>query len=189
MPTNSPKIKNICVYCGSGDGLTPLYRQTAIQVGADIAKQKLGLIYGGGSTGLMGAAAQSALDNGGYVTGIIPEFLQNREVMLKECSELIITQNMHERKMLFFEKSDAFIALPGGIGTLEELVEMMTWKQLGRHKKKVLIANVNGFWDPLINLLKQMQDETFIREGMEVEFLVADQPDEIIPLLLGIKKA
>lgn len=184
MSKANQQIKSICVYCGSGDGLTPLYKQTAIQVGADIAKNNMSLVYGGGSTGLMGAAAQSALDHGGYVTGIIPEFLQNREVMLKQCSELIITQNMHERKMLFFEKSDAFIALPGGIGTLEELVEMMTWKQLGRHKKKVLIANVNGFWDPLIALLKQMKDETFIRTGMEVDFLVANEPDEIIPLLL-----
>ncbi|MGL1921726.1 MAG: TIGR00730 family Rossman fold protein [Hyphomicrobiales bacterium] len=185
MPQNNIKIKNICVYCGSGDGLTPIYKQTAIQVGADIAKNNIGLVYGGGSTGLMGASAQSALDHGGYVTGIIPEFLQDREKMLKDCSELIVTQNMHERKMLFFEKSDAFIALPGGIGTLEELVEMMTWKQLGRHKKKVLIANVNGFWDPLINLLKQMQDETFIREGMQVDFLVANNPEDIIPLLLS----
>lgn len=187
MSKNNHQIKNICVYCGSGDGLNPIYKQTAIQVGADIAKHNMALVYGGGSTGLMGAAAQSALDNGGYVTGIIPEFLQNREVMLKECSELIITQNMHERKMLFFEKSDAFIALPGGIGTLEELVEMMTWKQLGRHKKKVLIANVNGFWDPLVALIKQMQAETFIREGMEVEFLVAKEAEEIIPLLLAAK--
>lgn len=185
MASNNHSIKNVCVYCGSGEGLTPQYKQTAIQVGADIAKHNMSLIYGGGSTGLMGAAAQSALDNGGYVTGIIPEFLQNREVMLEQCSELIITQNMHERKMLFFEKSDAFIALPGGIGTLEELVEMMTWKQLGRHKKPVLIANVNGFWDPLIALLKQMKDETFIRTGMEVDFLVANQPEDIIPLLLS----
>lgn len=185
MTKNNIKINHICVYCGSGEGLNPLYKKTAIQVGADIAKNKMSLIYGGGSTGLMGAAAQSAINHGGYVTGIIPEFLQSREVMLEQCSELIITQNMHERKMLFFEKSDAFIALPGGIGTLEELVEMMTWKQLGRHKKKVLIANVNGFWDPLISLLKQMKDETFIREGMEVDFLVANQPEEIIPLLLS----
>ncbi|NRA88586.1 MAG: TIGR00730 family Rossman fold protein [Rhizobiales bacterium] len=181
----SHEIKNICVYCGSGNGLSPIYKQTAIQVGADIAKNNIGLIYGGGSTGLMGATAQSALNNGGYVTGVIPEFLQDKEIMLEDCSELIVTQNMHERKTLFFEKSDAFIALPGGIGTLEELVEMLTWKQLGQHNKKVLIANINGFWDPLITLIKQMQAETFIRKGMEVEFLVANQPEEVVPLLLG----
>ena len=185
MTTDNNLIRNICIYCGSGDGVTPIYKQAAIDIGAQIAQHKIGLIYGGGSTGLMGAAASSALSHGGHVTGIIPKFLQTREVMLKDCSELIITNNMHERKMLFFEKSDAFIALPGGIGTLEELVEMMTWKQLGRHKKKVLIANINGFWDPLIGLIKQMQDETFIRQGMEVEFLVTDKVDEIMPLLLA----
>lgn len=185
MSTDNISISNICIYCGSGDGVTPIYKQTAIDIGEQIAKHKIGLIYGGGSTGLMGAAAMSALAHGGHVTGIIPKFLQSREVMLNDCSELIITNNMHERKMLFFEKSDAFIALPGGIGTLEELVEMMTWKQLGRHKKKVLIANINGFWDPLITLIEQMQAETFIRQGMEVDFLVTDKVDEIIPLLLA----
>ncbi len=179
------EIKKICIYCGSGDGVDPVYKATAIAIGADIAKHNIALVYGGGSTGLMGAAAQSALDNGGHVTGIIPKFLKNREMMLEDCSDLIITENMHDRKMLFFEKSDAFIALPGGIGTLEELVEMMTWKQLGRHKKKVLIANINGFWDPLIALLKQMQQQTFIREGMEVEYLVANTAAEILPILLS----
>lgn len=178
-------IKNICVYCGSGEGLTPIYKQVAMQVGADIAKQNMTLVYGGGSTGLMGASAQAALDAGGKVIGIIPEFLRDREKMLGDCSELIVTKDMHERKMLFFEKSDAFIALPGGIGTLEELIEMLTWKQLGRHNKKILLANINHFWDPLIELIAKMQDETFIRAGMEVDFLIAERAEDIIPTLLA----
>lgn len=185
MAPNNNTIHNICIYCGSGDGINPIYKQAAKDVGAQVAKNKIGLVYGGGSTGLMGAAASSALSHGGHVTGIIPEFLKTREDMLEDCTELIVTKDMHDRKMLFFEKSDAFIALPGGIGTLEELVEMMTWKQLGRHKKKVLIANINGFWDPLIALISQMQEETFIRQGMEVDFLIANEIDEIMPLLLA----
>ena len=114
-------------------------------------------IYGGGSVGLMGTVARAVLDDGGSVTGIIPRFLQSRERPMTDLTELIVTDDMHQRKMLMFEQADAFVALPGGVGTLEELVEQMTWAQLGRHEKPVLLANIAGFWDPLIRLLDQMR--------------------------------
>jgi len=120
---------------------------------------------------------------GGHVTGIIPQFLKEREVMLETAHELVVTEDMHERKRTMFERADAFVALPGGIGTLEELVEMMTWAQLGQHKKPVLIANINGFWDPLITLLHHMADAGFIRHGFEVSYLVANTVEEIVPML------
>ena len=131
----------------------------------------------------MGAVANGALDHGGIVTGIIPEFLNSRERMLSRVQELIITPDMHARKRLMFERSDAFVALPGGIGTLEELVEQLTWAQLGRHKKPILIANINGFWDPLRALLDHMTELQFIRSGLAVRYLVADRVEDILPKL------
>ena len=122
------------------------------------------LVYGGGSVGLMGIVARSVLAHGGDVTGIIPQFLKDREVMLKEVSELIVTADMHERKRIMFERSDAFVALPGGIGTLEEVVEMMTWAQLDQHEKPILIVNIHGFWDPLIALFGRMTGEGFLHK-------------------------
>jgi uncharacterized protein (TIGR00730 family) len=141
------------------------------------------LIYGGGSIGLMGTIARSVLDAGGAVTGIIPAFLQSRERPMADLSELIVTEDMHARKMLMFERADAFVALAGGVGTLEELVEQMTWAQLGRHKKPVLLANVEGFWDPLIKLLDAMRRERFIRADLEVSCLVAKRAEDILPML------
>jgi len=132
----------------------------------------------------MGITAKSVLDHGGRVTGIIPGFLQQREAMLDDVQELIITEDMHERKRMMFNHAQAFVALPGGIGTLEELVEMLTWAQLGRHKKPVLLANINGFWDPLTVLLDHMRNEEFIRDGMEVGFLTANRAEDIVPRLI-----
>ncbi len=122
-------------------------------MGKAFAENNIRLVYGGGSVGLMGAIAKSALDHGGTVTGIIPDFLRARENALTRVQEMIVTPDMHERKRLMFERSDAFVALPGGIGTLEELVEQMTWQQLGRHSKPVLLANIDNFWEPLLALL------------------------------------
>jgi len=177
------KIRTVCVYCGSSPGADPAFMDAARRFGEILATEGVGLVYGGGSRGLMGAVATSVLDHGGHVTGIIPEFLQNREQTLKRAQEIIITPDMHVRKQTMFDKADAFVALPGGIGTLEELVEQLTWAQLGRHKKPILILNIGGFWDPLCALLDHMRGMEFIRAELGVALLVAETPDEILPKL------
>lgn len=174
-------LGSICIYCGSGKGADPAFEQAAVDLGRVLAREGIRLVYGGGSLGLMGASARACLEAGGEVTGIIPQFLVNREAMLPDVSELIITEDMHERKRLMFEKADAFVALPGGIGTLEEVVEQMTWAQLGRHAKPIMLANVGGFWDPLVELLHHMNQNAFIREGFELSYGVANSIDEILP--------
>jgi uncharacterized protein (TIGR00730 family) len=156
----------------------------ASSFGRALAENGIRLVYGGGSVGLMGALADSVLDNGGTVTGVIPDFLVNREHMLARAQERIITRDMHERKRVMFERADAFVALPGGIGTLEELVEQLTWAQLGRHKKPILILNIEHFWDPLCALIDHMRRLDFIRAGLSVDLLVAERVDEILPKLL-----
>ncbi|QFU17018.1 TIGR00730 family Rossman fold protein [Microvirga thermotolerans] len=178
-----PAIKSICVYCGSGFGDDPVFAENAAALGRAMAERDIGLVYGGGNVGLMGTIAQSVLDHGGYVTGIIPEFLKSREKLLEAVQETIVVPDMHTRKRLMFEKADAFVALPGGIGTLEELVEQMTWAQLGRHTKPILMLNVKGFWRPLLNLLAHMRNEGFIRPGLELNYLVAEQVQDVIPML------
>lgn len=176
-------LTSVCVYCGSGLGANPIHAEAARILGQSMADAGVRLIYGGGSVGLMGTLARSVLDAGGSVTGIIPGFLQSRERPMADLTELVVTDDMHARKMLMFERADAFVALAGGVGTLEELVEQMTWSQLGQHEKPVLIANIAGFWDPLLRLLEQMRADGFIRGGMEVSYLVAEDPAEIIPML------
>jgi uncharacterized protein (TIGR00730 family) len=131
----------------------------------------------------MGAVATSALDHGGSVTGIIPDFLTARENALSRVQEMIVTHDMHERKRLMFERSDAFIALPGGIGTLEELVEQLTWQQLGRHSKPILLANIDGFWEPFLELLTHMRATAFIRPTLAVDVLKAEHVEDILPTL------
>ncbi len=178
-------VHNICVYCGSGVGKSPAYRAAARTLGKALAEQKIGLIYGGGDLGLMGDIAHTTLDHGGHVTGIIPQFLTRKEQMLRDVDELIVTQDMHERKRLMFERSDGFVALPGGIGTLEELVEQLTWVQLGRHTKPVIIANIEGFWDPFLNVLTHMKADGFIRPGINVRFTVVDDATKIVPAVIA----
>jgi uncharacterized protein (TIGR00730 family) len=180
-PDGSRPDKAVCVYCGSGAGRSPVYAEAARTLGQSLAGAGLGLVYGGGSLGLMGATAQAALDADGYVTGIIPTFLTEKEKMLQNVQELHVVDDMHVRKMMMFERADAFVALPGGIGTLEELVEQLTWSQLGRHTKPIVLANIAGFWSPLLGLLEQMQEQTFIRAGLEVRFHVVDRAEDIVP--------
>jgi uncharacterized protein (TIGR00730 family) len=182
MPKMS-KIKTICVYCGSGPGSNPRFIEAAIALGKVLAENRIRLVYGGGSIGLMGALATSVLDHGGTVTGIIPDFLTSRENALTRAQELVVTPDMHERKRLMFERSDAFVALPGGVGTLEELVEQLTWKQLGRHTKPILLANVDGFWEPLLALLAHMRATQFIRPNLAVDVLKAERVEDILPRL------
>jgi uncharacterized protein (TIGR00730 family) len=176
-------LSSICVYCGSGAGHDPAFAETAHILGRDMAQSHIKLVYGGGTIGLMGIVAQSVLDHGGEVCGIIPDFLKKREMMLEQAQETLITQDMHERKRLMFEKADAFVALPGGIGTLEELVEQMTWAQLGQHGKPILLLSINGFWKPLLNLLAHMREQGFIRPGLELNYLVAEKVEDVLPML------
>jgi uncharacterized protein (TIGR00730 family) len=177
------KIRTVCVYCGSGPGTNPHFVEAAIALGKNFAENNIRLVYGGGSVGLMGAIAKSVLDHGGAVTGIIPDFLRARENALTKVQEMIVTPDMHERKRLMFERSDGFVALPGGVGTLEELVEMLTWQQLGRHAKPILLANIDGFWEPLLALLAHMRTAQFIRPNLEVDIIKAERVEDILPRL------
>jgi uncharacterized protein (TIGR00730 family) len=177
-------LKAICVYCGSGPGANPRFVDDTRKFGRILAENGIRLVYGGGSIGLMGAIATSVVDHGGLVTGIIPEFLKARELMFQRAQEMIVTRDMHERKRLMFERADAFVALPGGVGTLEELVEQLTWAQLGRHRKPILMANIDHFWDPLCALLDHMRDLKFIRAGLMVKPLVAERIEDILPALV-----
>lgn len=186
LTTNSqaPLIRNVCVYCGSGAGNNPAYAAAARELGTELSKAGIGLVYGGGSLGLMGEVAKATLKAGGYVTGIIPMFLSEKEKMLRDVNELIVVDDMHQRKMMMFEKADAFVALPGGLGTLEELVEQLTWSQLGRHTKPIVLANIEDFWTPFLTLMRHMREETFIRRGLEVSCHVVDEAARIVPTII-----
>src|SRR5580765_5298732 len=179
----SSKIRKICVYCGSGPGTDPAFVESARAFGAILAKNGVGLVFGGGTVGIMGAIAKSVLDHGGKITGIIPEFLVAREHAKRGANNLIVTRDMHERKRKMFEMADAFVAMPGGIGTLEEVVEQITWVQLGRHRKPILRANIKNFWDPLCALIDHMKSLQFIRDDLSFELLVADNVADILPML------
>jgi uncharacterized protein (TIGR00730 family) len=182
---SSSKIRKICVYCGSGPGTDPAFIASARAFGAILAKNGVGLVFGGGAVGMMGAIAKSVLDHGGTVTGIIPEFLVAREHAMRGTDNLIVTRDMHERKRKMFEMADAFVAMPGGIGTLEEVVEQITWVQLGRHRKPILLANIKNFWEPLCALIDHMKSLEFIREDLSFDLLVADRVEDILPKLQG----
>jgi uncharacterized protein (TIGR00730 family) len=177
------KINAVCVYCGSNAGSEPAFGEAAAQFGKILAENDVRLVYGGGSVGLMGILADAVLAHGGKATGIIPEFLTQRERPRRLGQELIITRDMHDRKRTMFDRADAFVALPGGIGTLEELVEQLTWAQLGRHSKPILIANINGYWDPLLALVAHMRERAFVPASLSVNFLVTERVEDILPVL------
>jgi len=181
-------LTSICVYCGSNAGVDPAFAEGAETLGKAMAAEGIRLVYGGGAVGLMGIIARAVLDAGGTVLGVIPQFLKDREVMLREASELVVTADMHERKRIMFEQSDSFLALPGGIGTLEELVEMMTWAQLDRHRKPIVVANINGFWDPLTALFERMTEAGFLTNAFLANRVVlpvrfVDTVEEVIPTI------
>lgn len=176
-------VRTVCVYCGSGFGGDPAFREAARHLGTALAEAEMALVYGGGDVGLMGTVARAALEAGGHVTGIIPDFLQARENMLDAVQETVVVPDMHTRKRLMFERSDAFVTLPGGIGTLEELVEQLTWAQLGRHKKPVVLVSVGDFWAPLLDLFAHMRAHGFIREGLDLSYLVAPDAAAVVPML------
>ena len=180
-------IRSVCVYCGSSPGRGDVYMKAGHVLGRSIAEAGLRLIYGGGTKGIMGAVAESAIRAGGKVTGIIPRFLVNREATepaLGKLDELVVTENMHQRKHMMFEKSDAFVALPGGIGTVEEIVEIMTWAQLGHHRKPIVFANIEGFWDPMLNLIDHMRTEGFVHTSHLVKPLVINRAEAVVAALL-----
>lgn len=184
----SPSSK-LCVYCGSGNGRNPAYVEAARALGRSMAEAGIGLVYGGGSVGLMGEVARAVMAGGGHVTGIIPEFLASRERMLTDVNDLVVTSDMHERKMAMFARSSGFVALPGGLGTLEELAEIATWAQLGQHRKPIILCNVEGYWDPLVTLLDHMRTERFIREGLEFGMDVVTRAEDVVPAFEFRRKA
>ena len=179
------KINALCVYCGSGPGTDPAFVETARSFGKILAENDIRLIYGGGSAGLMGALAEAVLEHGGEITGIIPEFLTRRERPRHLAQKLIVTRDMHERKRLMFEQADGFVALPGGVGTLEEVVEQLTWVQLGHHNKPVLLANIKGFWQPLIELIGHMQTLGFIHSEHRFNYLTVERIEDALPSLIA----
>jgi uncharacterized protein (TIGR00730 family) len=181
-------IRSVCVYCGSQDGRNPTYREAGRNLGRELAENGLELVYGGGAKGIMGAVADGALNAGGHVTGVIPQFLvakEASELTLHRLTESILTDDMHQRKHTMFDRSDAFLALPGGIGTLEEIVEIMTWAQLARHAKPIAFLNVDGFWNPMLALLEHMRGEGFIHTASLVRPIVASDPAEIVSLIVA----
>jgi uncharacterized protein (TIGR00730 family) len=183
------KQKRLCVYCGSGAGKDPRFKEAATALGRSMAEAQIGLVYGGGGNGLMGAVAQTVRDYGGYVTGIIPASLLEVENALETINERYVTNGFHERKMLMFNLSDGFVALPGGVGTLEELVEQLTWTQLGHHDKPVFIVNTAGYWDLLLQMFDRMREQTFIREGIELRYSVVDNVEDVVPEFLKRRPA
>jgi len=188
------KIKSICVYCGSQPGHHPEYIEAAKTLGKDMAENSIRLIYGGGGAGIMGEVARAVLSNGGEVTGVIPEFLIPKErgnmgadggIDSHALGNVIVTKDMHERKTKMYELSDAFVALPGGIGTLEEIVEIMTWAQLGRHANPIVFANVNGFWNPMVDLMAHMAESGFIHTSKLLKPIIVNEPDQIVSRILA----
>ena len=177
-------MKNICVFCGSNLGSDTIYEQQAEELGALIAQHNIRLIYGGGNIGLMGAIADSVLVNGGEVTGVIPEFLMKREVGHSNLTELILTNSMHERKLKMAELADAFIAMPGGYGTLEELAEITTWVQLELMKKPIGVLNVNGFYNHLFDQINYMKSQNFIGKNSNEEILFENNPKDLLSKII-----
>ena len=176
-------IRSICVYCGSSTGRGDIYLAAGRALGRSMAQAGIRLVYGGGMKGVMGAVAGGVLEAGGSVTGIIPRFLIDKEAgaaALAALDEVLVTEDMHARKHAMFEKSDAFVALPGGIGTLEEVVEIMTWAQLGRHRKPIAFVNIDGFWNPMLTLIEHMRAEGFVHTGHLVQPLVIDEAEAVV---------
>lgn len=168
------KLKSLCVYCGSSSQVDQRYRTAATELGREMARRGIGLVYGGGRVGLMGLVADACLGAGGHVTGIIPEFLQRYEVGHGSVSELLVVDSMHERKQAMAERSDGFVVLPGGFGTLDETFEILTWKQLRLHDKPIVVLDVGGFWQPLIRLIDHVVAENFARPEMRDLIRVVD---------------
>ncbi len=176
----STRMKNIAVYCGSGDGYNELYREQAYETGSMLAERGLHVIYGGAKIGLMGAVADGVLNNNGQITGVIPDFLQNKEVVHEGLTELIVVSTMHQRKLVMYEQCDAILVLPGGWGTMDEMFEMLTWGQLGMHTKPIGLLNVNGYYDALKALNSTMVQEGFLGECARSILMFGDSLPELL---------
>jgi len=175
--------KFICVFCGSSGRVDQAYRDAATKFGTLLGERGYNLVYGGGRVGLMGLTADAALAAGASVTGVIPKFLEDYEVGHQGLNELIITDNMHDRKRIMYEKADAFVVLPGGLGTMDETFEVVTWTQLGLSRKPVVLLNVNGFWDPLVGLVDHLVTTGFARPENRNIIQVANTIEEVFPVL------
>ncbi|CAC9975029.1 LOG family protein [Flavobacterium panici] len=173
-------MKKITVFCGSSFGTEEIYKEQAELLGKTLAKQNIGLVYGGANVGLMGAVADGALSENGTVIGVLPNFLRSKEIAHQGLTELILVESMHERKTKMNDLCDGVIALPGGFGTLEELFEMLTWAQLGLHKKPIAILNINGFYDSLLELLQTMSEKGLLKEANQKMLLVSDDIDDLL---------
>ncbi len=176
-------MKSVCVFCGSSPGNNPVYADTARELGRALAAQGLTLVYGGGRVGLMGEVASAALAAGGAVVGVIPHSLALKEIAQEDCTELVVVNTMHERKALMADRTDAFVALPGGYGTCDELFEILTWGQLGIHRKPVAILNTNGFFTPLLTWLDHVVTEGLLKPKHRALLLVADTVPELLTKL------
>ncbi|MGE1114685.1 TIGR00730 family Rossman fold protein [Priestia megaterium] len=173
-------MKRIAVFCGSSNGASDLYIQGAKALGKELAKRNISLVYGGVSVGVMGAVADAVLEGGGHVIGVMPTFLEEREISHKNLSELIVVESMHERKAKMAELVDGFITLPGGPGTLEEFFEIFTWAQLGLHQKPCGLLNINDYYTPLISLFNHMTEEQFLQEKYRSMALVDTEPQGLL---------
>ncbi len=190
MSPHEPRsVRNIAVFCASADGADPVYRTAAAELGRELARRGVGVVYGGASVGLMSAVADAALAEGGRVIGVIPEVLVTMEVAHDALTELHITDTMHTRKELMGERSDAFIALPGGFGTFEELFEVLAWQTLKIHAKPVLLLNTNGFYTPLLEFLDHCVEQGMLRAKNRAIILVADTVDEALAKLGNLQLA
>lgn len=175
-------MRKIAVFCGSSDGTSVEYKEAARRLGQELARRNIGLVYGGASVGVMGAVADAVLENGGHVTGIMPRFLEEREISHKSLTELIVVESMHERKAKMAELADGFIMLPGGPGTLEEFFEIFTWAQLGLHQKPFGFLNVNRYYDPLLTLFNHMVKEGFLQEKYRGMAISTEDIGELLQL-------
>lgn len=177
------ELTSLCVFCGSRTGVNKAFATTAETIADELARKNIRLVYGCGGIGLMGVIAKRVMEQGGEVTGVIPDFLQKLEEPFDNITEKIVTGSMHERKQIMFERSDAFLVLPGGIGTLDETFEMMTWRQLGQHRKPIGLLNVDGYWDPFVQLVDHIVDEEFAESDIRENLVVLDKADDALPAL------
>ncbi len=186
MPLSKLNIKSVCVYCGSAFGNDDAYRTAARDLGQVLAGAGLRLVYGGGGVGLMGEVARAVHSAGGQVLGIMPQFLRTREILFDDVETRVVS-NMHERKMMMFEESDAFVVLPGGVGTLEEVVELLSWRRLDLHKKPIIFLNTNDFWAPFVTLIEHTQAAGFTPDTFSRTYVTVDTPAEVLPAIVDLR--
>lgn len=186
MPLSKHDVKSVCVYCGSSFGTDEAYKTSARDLGQILAGAGVRLVYGGGGVGLMGETARAVHDAGGKVLGIMPQFLRSREILYDDVETRIVT-SMHERKMMMFEESDAFVVLPGGVGTLEEVIELLSWRRLDLHKKPIIFLNTKGFWQPFFDLIEHTLATGFTPANFKSTYLSVDTADEVLPAILQMK--